>query len=80
LATDRVALESASLVTQPDMSGNGSKIEIFKPFGEAFELMKRILFQRSISKNGLSLALPHGWPAWGVAAAVLTTSPGAGEK
>ena len=30
---------------QPDMNGNGSKIEIFKPFGEAFELMKKILFQ-----------------------------------
>jgi hypothetical protein len=32
---------------QPDshMNGNGSKIELFKPFGEAFELMKRILFQ-----------------------------------
>jgi hypothetical protein len=29
----------------PPMNGNGSKIEIFKPFGEAFELMKRILFQ-----------------------------------
>ena len=27
------------------MNGNGSKIEIFKPFGEAFELMKKILFQ-----------------------------------
>jgi len=27
------------------MNGNGSKIEIFKPFGDAFELMKKILFQ-----------------------------------
>lgn len=27
------------------MNGNGSKIEIFKPFGEGFELMKKILFQ-----------------------------------
>src|SRR5262249_11141273 len=27
------------------MNGNGSRIEIFKPFGEAFELMKKILFQ-----------------------------------
>jgi len=26
--------------TKSDMNGNGSKIEIFKPFGEAFELMK----------------------------------------
>lgn len=28
-----------------NMNGNESKIEIFKPFGEAFELMKKILFQ-----------------------------------
>src|SRR5437870_11758747 len=27
------------------MSGSSNKIEIFKPFGEAFELMKKILFQ-----------------------------------
>jgi len=27
------------------MNGNGSKIEIFKPFGDAFEVMKKILFQ-----------------------------------
>ncbi|MEP6587001.1 MAG: hypothetical protein ABJB70_09775 [Candidatus Udaeobacter sp.] len=27
------------------MNGNGLKIEIFKPFGEGFELMKKILFQ-----------------------------------
>ena len=27
------------------MNGDRSKIEIFKPFGEAFELMKKILFQ-----------------------------------
>jgi len=27
------------------MNGSESKIEIFKPFGEAFELMKKILFQ-----------------------------------
>jgi len=26
--------------TKSDINGNGSKIEIFKPFGEAFELMK----------------------------------------
>ena len=27
------------------MNGSESRIEIFKPFGEAFELMKKILFQ-----------------------------------
>lgn len=27
------------------MNGSETKIEIFKPFGEAFELMKKILFQ-----------------------------------
>jgi hypothetical protein len=29
----------------PRMNGTESRIEIFKPFGEAFELMKKILFQ-----------------------------------
>jgi MFS family permease len=29
----------------PRMNGSEPKIEIFKPFGEAFELMKKILFQ-----------------------------------
>src|SRR5205809_8079315 len=29
----------------PRMNGSSSSIEIFKPFGEAFELMKKILFQ-----------------------------------
>src|SRR5437763_14545764 len=29
----------------PRMNGSNSNIEIFKPFGEAFELMKKILFQ-----------------------------------
>jgi hypothetical protein len=29
----------------PHMNGAEPKIEIFKPFAEAFELMKRILFQ-----------------------------------
>src|SRR4029450_7389390 len=29
----------------PSMNGVESRIEIFKPFGEAFELMKKILFQ-----------------------------------
>src|SRR5262249_37877119 len=29
----------------PRMNGTEPRIEIFKPFGEAFELMKKILFQ-----------------------------------
>src|SRR2546423_13910854 len=29
----------------PRMNGSNSSIEIFKPFGEAFELMKKTLFQ-----------------------------------
>jgi len=44
----------------PRMNGNGSKIEIFKPFGEAFELMKRILFQPFELKKWLVL----GFAAW----------------
>src|SRR6476659_6514620 len=42
------------------MNGDGSKIEIFKPFGEAFELMKRILFQPFDLKKWLVL----GFAAW----------------
>ena len=42
------------------MNGNGSKIEIFKPFGEAFELMKRILFQPFDLKKWLVV----GFAAW----------------
>jgi hypothetical protein len=42
------------------MSGNGSRIEIFKPFGEAFELMKRILFQPFDFKKWLVI----GFAAW----------------
>jgi len=42
------------------MSGNGSKIEIFKPFGEAFELMKKILFQPLDLKKWLVI----GFAAW----------------
>jgi hypothetical protein len=45
LATDPVLIESRPVDTKLDMNGNESKIEIFKPFGEAFELMKKILFQ-----------------------------------
>jgi len=42
------------------MNGNGSKIEIFKPFGESFELMKKILFQ----PFDLSKWLVIGFAAW----------------
>jgi hypothetical protein len=42
------------------MNGNGSKIEIFKPFGEAFELMKKILFQPFNLKKWLVI----GFAAW----------------
>ena len=42
------------------MNGNGIKIEIFKPFGEAFELMKRILFQPFDLKKWLVI----GFAAW----------------
>src|SRR6476660_6787017 len=44
----------------PRMNGNGSKIEIFKPFGEAFELMKKILFQPFDLKKWLVI----GFAAW----------------
>jgi len=42
------------------MNGNGSKIEIFKPFGEAFELMKKILFQPFDLKKWFVI----GFAAW----------------
>jgi len=42
------------------MNGNGSKIEIFKPFGQAFELMKRILFQPFDFKKWFVI----GFAAW----------------
>jgi hypothetical protein len=42
------------------MNGNGSKIEIFKPFGESFELMKKILFQPFDLKKWLVI----GFAAW----------------
>ena len=42
------------------MNESGSKIEIFKPFGEAFELMKRILFQPFDLKRWLVI----GFAAW----------------
>jgi hypothetical protein len=42
------------------MNGTEPKIEIFKPFGEAFELMKRILFQPFDLKKWLVI----GFAAW----------------
>ena len=42
------------------MNGNGQKIEIFKPFGEAFVLMKKILFQPFDLKKWLVI----GFAAW----------------
>jgi hypothetical protein len=60
LATDVVALQSPPIATKSDMNGNGSKIEIFKPFGEAFELMKKILFQPFDLKKWLVI----GFAAW----------------
>ena len=42
------------------MNESGSKIEIFKPFGEAFELMKKILFQPFELKKWLVI----GFAAW----------------
>ena len=55
-----VALQSPPIVTKSDMDGNGSKIEIFKPFGEAFELMKKILFQPFDLKKWFVI----GFAAW----------------
>ena len=42
------------------MTGTGPKIEIFKPFGEAFELMKKILFQPFDLKKWFVI----GFAAW----------------
>ena len=42
------------------MNGSESKIEIFKPFGEAFELMKKVLFQPFDLKKWLVI----GFAAW----------------
>jgi hypothetical protein len=60
LATDVVALQSPLIATKSAMNGNGSKIEIFKPFGEAFELMKKILFQPFELKKWFVI----GFAAW----------------
>jgi hypothetical protein len=42
------------------MNESGSKIEIFKPFGEAFELMKKMLFQPFEFRKWLVI----GFAAW----------------
>lgn len=42
------------------MNGSESKVEIFKPFGEAFELMKKILFEPFDLKKWLVI----GFAAW----------------
>ena len=42
------------------MNGMGPEIQIFKPFGEAFELMKKILFQPFDLKKWLVI----GFAAW----------------
>jgi hypothetical protein len=60
LASDALALQSALPAGRSDMDGNTSKIEIFKPFGEAFELMKKILFQPFDLKKWLVI----GFAAW----------------
>jgi hypothetical protein len=44
----------------PRMNGSEPRIEIFKPFGEAFELMKKILFQPFDLKKWLVV----GFAAW----------------
>lgn len=44
----------------PRMNGTEPRIEIFKPFGEAFELMKKILFQPFELKKWLVI----GFAAW----------------
>jgi hypothetical protein len=59
-ACDVLALQSPPTAARFDMDENGSKIEIFKPFGEAFELMKRILFQPFDFRKWLVI----GFAAW----------------
>ena len=47
-------------LTKSNMNGTEPKIEIFKPFGDAFELMKKILFQPFDLKKWLVM----GFAAW----------------
>src|SRR5215475_10189268 len=60
LACDALVLQSPPVAAKLDMNGTESKIEIFKPFGEAFELMKQMLFQPFDLKKWLVL----GFAAW----------------
>jgi hypothetical protein len=60
LASDALALQSPPVASNSHMNGSESKIEIFKPFGEAFELMKKILFQPFDLKKWLVI----GFAAW----------------
>jgi hypothetical protein len=64
-----VAIQSPPVATKSDMNGTESKIEIFKPFGEAFELMKKVLFQPFDLKKWLvigfaRLACKPQWRWW----------------
>jgi hypothetical protein len=60
LASGALALQSPPLGNKWDMNGTESKIEIFKPFGEAFELTKKILFQPFDLKKWFVI----GFAAW----------------
>jgi hypothetical protein len=60
LANDELVLQSRPVASKSDMNGTETKIEIFKPFGDAFELMKRILFQPFDLKKWLVI----GFAAW----------------
>jgi hypothetical protein len=60
LANNALALQSQPFAGKSAMNGTEAKIEIFKPFGDAFELMKRILFQPFDFKKWLVI----GFAAW----------------
>jgi hypothetical protein len=60
LASDALALQSPPIASKSDMNGTEPKIEIFKPFGDAFELMKKILFQPFDLKKWFVI----GFAAW----------------
>jgi len=56
----RLPYNRRGFATKSNMNTTEPKIEIFKPFGEAFELMKRILFQPFDLKKWLVI----GFAAW----------------
>ena len=56
----RLPYNAAGLPTSPNMNATESNIQIFKPFGEAFELMKKILFQPFDLKKWFLI----GFAAW----------------